>query len=81
MPYVAEGEHWRFSDILSKIADIVSECLGDVELLARMSSKAKLGSRSMVPGSFGGENGQQRGRIEFGWACPHTACPITVAAK
>ena len=48
MPYVIERGFRYLSKNPAKIADTISEWLGDDELLAKMSSKAKQASRPMV---------------------------------
>lgn len=48
VPYVIEGGYGAFTKNPAKTADAISDWLGDDELLARMSSKAKQASRPMV---------------------------------
>ena len=48
MPYVVERGFGSFSQDPTEIGDTISEWLGDDELLARMSSKAKQASQPMV---------------------------------
>ena len=48
MPYVIERGFGCLSKKPAKIADTIREWLGDDELLAKMSGKAKQASRPMV---------------------------------